>query len=106
MRNTDDKIGKIVVTIDPDLEELIPSFLENRHKDIISIQDALKTEDYETIRIIGHSMKGSGGGYGFDYITEIGEAIELAAKDKNEDEIAKSNNKLAEYMERVEVVYG
>ncbi len=97
---------KIIITVDPDLEELIPSFLENRHKDIKSIQSALESGDYETIRILGHSMKGSGGGYGFDFISEIGEVIEQAAKDKNENEIVKSNSKLAGYLEQVEVVFG
>lgn len=97
--------SKIVVSVDSDLEELIPDFLDNRRKDIQSIQDALSKGDYDTLTIIGHSMKGSGGGYGFDYITDIGAAIEQAGKEKNDDEIKKWTDELDLYLGRVEVVF-
>ncbi len=35
--------------------------------------------DYATIRTLGHQMAGTGGGYGFDPITEIGGALEESA---------------------------
>jgi hypothetical protein len=41
---------------------------------------ALEKQDFETIRILGHTMKGTGGGYGFDTISEMGRALEEAAK--------------------------
>ena len=50
-------------------------------------------------------MKGSGGGYGFDVISEIGKTIEQAAKDKNDDVIKNSVQELDSYLDRVEVVY-
>ena len=58
----------IVVVMDPELEELIPNYLENRHRDVQSIVDARVQGDFEAIRLLAHSMKGSGGGYGFDAI--------------------------------------
>lgn len=96
---------KIVVKIDPDLEDLIPDFLKNRHTDIETMRSALSSGDFETIKITGHSMKGSGGGYGFDRITDIGKGIEDAAKEKNGDEIKKQVNELASYLGRVSIVY-
>ena len=48
---------------DNDLADLIPGFLENRHKDV-AIQEAIEQGNYETIRVLGHTMKGAGGGYG------------------------------------------
>ncbi|MGR3320205.1 MAG: Hpt domain-containing protein [Candidatus Anammoxibacter sp.] len=96
---------KIVVHVDADLEELVPDFLKNRHEDIKSIQSALETKDFETIRILGHSMKGSGGGYGFDDITDIGKAIEQASCDANSNEIKRILDELASYLENVSVVY-
>lgn len=56
-----------------------------------SISELLEKNDFENIRIIGHSMKGSGGGYGF--------------KENNIDEIEKQNNRLISYLDRVEVVF-
>ena len=52
----------IVIRVDRDLEDLIPGFINNRRKDAESIADALKRKDYETIRVLGHGMKGAGGG--------------------------------------------
>ena len=58
--------GKFVVVVDDDLQDLIPDYLEGRRKDIAAIRSALERDDLESIRSIGHKMKGSGGGYGFD----------------------------------------
>jgi len=72
--------GKWTVTVDEDLQDLIPGYLENRRKDAEELQKALARSDFEVIRVLGHKMKGSGGGYGFDEISEIGRALEDAAK--------------------------
>ena len=96
---------KIVVKVDADLEDLIPDYLENRNKDIKSISESLEKGDFENVRIIGHSMKGSGGGYGFDRISEIGKTIEDSAKEKNLNEIKKGVEQLSHYLQNVEVVY-
>ncbi|MBW2038433.1 MAG: Hpt domain-containing protein [Deltaproteobacteria bacterium] len=96
---------KIIVHVDPEIEDLIPGFLENRRNDVKTLQEALTKGDYETIRILGHSMKGSGGGYGFDAITEIGRSLEDAAKTKNTEETRRWVDELLHYLERVEVVY-
>ena len=96
---------KIIVYADEDIAELIPGFLENRHKDIKKIDEALEMADYNTIQILGHSMKGSGEGYGFDAITEIGRSLEQTAKDEDIEEIRKWTGELLSYLERVEVRY-
>jgi len=105
-QNTDaEPDEKIVVNVDSDIEDLIPGFLENRQKDVKSIYDALEKEDYETIRILGHSMKGAGGGYGFDEITDIGRSIEESAEGKNQEEVEKWVVNLSNYLDRIEIVY-
>jgi len=96
---------KIVVHVDAALQELIPGYLANRHGAIHAMREALEQRDYETIRIVGHSMRGSGGGYGFDTITEIGSALEQAASGRDPDEIHRWMGELLTYLERVQVVY-
>lgn len=96
---------RIVVHVDPDLEDLIPGFLENRRKDIGQMQADLAGGDLERIRITGHSMKGAGGGYGFDAITDIGAAIEQAAKAGDRTAIEHSIQALQDYLDRIEVVF-
>lgn len=96
---------RIVVYIDEGLECLMEGFFENRWSDIEKIYEALASGDYETARVLGHSMKGSGGGYGFDAITDMGSAIEIAAKNQDEPEVRKQLTELSTYLELVEVLY-
>ncbi|MGH8581131.1 MAG: Hpt domain-containing protein [Gammaproteobacteria bacterium] len=95
----------IVVSGDPDLATLIPCFLDNRRKDVCAMKEAMAHADYELIRILGHSIKGSGGGYGFDAITELGAQIESAATAGDRLQIMRALELLKEYLERVHVVY-
>jgi len=96
---------KIVVNIDIDLEDLIPGFMENRQIDLQKLEQALEDQDYETLRSIGHNLKGVGGGYGFHDMTAMGAAIEEGARE-NKLEIVKENvTKLSHYLSNVEIVY-
>lgn len=79
MKNQVSHSEKIRIRVDPVLQELIPGYLENRGKDLLVYQQALENENFDTIGILGHSMKGSGGGYGFNDLSSIGRAIEKAA---------------------------
>lgn len=96
---------RIIVSGDPELATLIPFFLDNRRKDVCIIKQAMAHADYERIRIMGHSIKGSGGGYGFDTITELGAQIESAATARDRTKITQALELLREYLERVQVVY-
>jgi len=98
-------MAKNKVYIDQDLEFLIPQFLENREEDIKKLEKLLQESEYDQIRIIGHSMKGSGGGYGFDYLTEIGSKIEKKAELENKDEIKKLIEELKNYLNNIEIIY-
>lgn len=97
--------GIIKVQVDAELEEIVPNFLKNRQKDILAIHAALKREDYEAIRILGHSMKGSGASYGFDVISDLGKAFEGAAISRDRNTIAETVENLALYLKRVEVEF-
>ncbi len=97
---------KIVVTVDPDFETLVPSYLENRQCDLHRIEAALEEGDYSTIESLGHNMKGSGGTYGLQDITDIGLVLERAAKEGNLPKIQQSIAALRNYLEHLEVVYG
>jgi len=97
--------AKIIVHIDRALAALIPGFLAHRRQDIPAVLAAVEQGDYETIRVVGHSMKGSGGGYGFDAITAMGSALEQAAQDRDPDTIRHWVGELATYLERVDIVY-
>ena len=65
----------------------------------------LANGDFDGIRIVGHSMKGSGGGYGFPFITEIGARLERAAIARDVDIICNAISELRHYLAQVEIVY-
>ena len=96
---------KIIVKIDPDLEDLIPGFLENRGKDRDSLKAALDNSDFSAMQSIGHSLKGVGGGYGFTGMSEIGAAIETAAKGEQLDELKVQIQKYSDYLDAVVVEF-
>jgi HPt (histidine-containing phosphotransfer) domain-containing protein len=96
---------RIIVHVDPDLADLIPGYLVNRERDIATIADALEKKDLDAIRIVGHSMKGSGTGYGFEAITDIGMLMEKAAKDGGTETIRLQVKRLEDYLLQIEIVY-
>lgn len=96
---------KILIKVDPDLEALIPGFLENRGKDVQLLRDALTRGAITEVKTIGHNLKGVGGGYGFERITEIGAGLENAAERNDSPAIAELIATLEQYLESVEVIY-
>jgi len=96
--------GKIIVRVDRDVVEIVPLFLECRRSDLLKIRQALQSGDYETIRKLGHNLKGTGGGFGFDTVSELGVQIEAAAEQQNGEIVGKHAEELASYLLRVVVV--
>ena len=94
----------ILVRINPKFADLIPRFLQNRRQDVSAIVDALDRGDFETVESLGHGMKGAGGSYGFQAITDIGAALEQAAESVDNDASRKWVGELSSYLDRVEVV--
>lgn len=97
--------NKVTISIDPDLEPLIPGFLDNRRKDIETLTTALNAGAFATIQSTGHSLKGVGGGYGFARISAIGAELEDAAKSQDAGAIQTQINMLRDYLDNIEVIY-
>ena len=96
---------KIIVHIDDeDVLELAPGYLKNRRKELAVLRDAAAQGDFETLRGLGHKMKGSGGGFGFDRITELGGNLESFAKAQDMAAVEREIAALQNYLDRVEIV--
>lgn len=65
---------------DPFARKLVGDYLENRRADIAKLTQALLDSDFESIRVTGHNLFGSGAAYGFEAISEMGAGIESAAE--------------------------
>jgi HPt (histidine-containing phosphotransfer) domain-containing protein len=95
----------ITLYIDQDLEAIVPGFLENRRRDVQTLETALQESNLAQIQLIGHRMRGDGGGYGFDAISMIGAALEQAAAREDRDAIRRQTAELIDFLDRVTVVY-
>ncbi|MBI4550294.1 MAG: Hpt domain-containing protein [Candidatus Omnitrophica bacterium] len=96
---------RIVVRADPEIKDLIPLFIKHRHEDIGRIRECLRQSDFETIEMLGHSMKGVGKGYGFAEITVLGGQIESAAKGRFAEAVENLVRELDTYLNCVDVIY-
>ncbi|HEY5085987.1 MAG TPA: PAS domain S-box protein [Gemmatimonadaceae bacterium] len=96
---------RIIVRANPKLADLIPSFLENRRHDVVAMLEALDRGDFATVETLGHGMKGAGGSWGFEGVTDIGADLERAAGSADNEASRKSVDELTRYLDRVEIVY-
>ena len=94
----------ILVRANPKFADLIPVFLQNCRQNVIAMLDALDRGDFETVGILGHGMRGAGGSYGFQAITDIGAALEQAAESADTDASRKWVGELSRYLDRVEII--
>ena len=98
-------VRRRTVRVSAELRELAPRFLAHRRGDADQLREALDRADFETVRAIGHAMKGSGAAYGFDEITTLGTEIERLAKAGDAPALEAAVLRLAEYLDSVEVVF-
>jgi len=99
------RVDTILVHANPKLTDLIPGFLQNRRHDVIAMLDAVDRADYETVERLGHGMRGAGGSWGFEGITQIGAELERAGQSADAEASRKCIGELSSYLDRVQVVY-
>jgi HPt (histidine-containing phosphotransfer) domain-containing protein len=95
----------IVERIDPELADLVGSFLAGSRRDAALLAEALSRVDMETAQRIGHSAKGAGAAYGFFGLRDLGGRLEQAAA---QGDLALSLDllqRIQDYLERVRVEY-
>lgn len=95
----------ITVAVAKDLEDLIPTFMKNRAKELDVLRSALAGSDLQQLRQIGHRMKGVGNSYGFEKVSALGKQIEDDAKAGNRDALATAIAEYTDYLARVKIVY-
>jgi len=98
-------MNKIVIQIDDeDILEIIPIYLKGRREELEILTEAAAQNDFATLREIGHKLKGSGGSFGFDRISEVGEKLESSAKAQDQPAVMQAIAELRDFLGRVAVV--
>jgi HPt (histidine-containing phosphotransfer) domain-containing protein len=95
----------ITVVVAKDLEDLVPTFMKNRGKELETLRAALAAGDLDQLRQLGHRMKGVGNSYGFEQVSALGKRIEDGARANDNAGLDACIAEYADYLGRVQVVY-
>lgn len=98
-------MAKYRIVVDKELEDIIPQYLEIRRKELPELQALLAAGNLDEARKIGHKLSGSGGGYGFDRLSEIGRKLETAGLAGDAPASSACLAELKDFLENLEVVY-
>jgi len=71
---------RVPVRVPPELADVAPGYLMRRRHDARALREAAARGAFAAARRIGHDLKGSGLGYGFPRVSEVGARIENAAR--------------------------
>jgi HPt (histidine-containing phosphotransfer) domain-containing protein len=93
------------VKVAKDLEDLIPTYLANRNKELASLHAALGAADFEQLRQLGHRMRGVGSSYGFERVSSLGKAIEDGARSRDKAALATHIAAYGEYLSKLEIAF-
>lgn len=96
----------ILISPDPDLADEAVWYQGKLERYVAEIEDSLKQGDAESLRIIGHRIKGSAESFGFEGAGKIGEMLESAAKAADFTALKTAAAALADYVSRIEIEAG
>ena len=99
-------MARYPVTIDPELEPIMGRYLALRRAELDRLDRALAEEDFSAAVKLGHILKGSGGSYGFDRLTELGAAIEAAARERDGAAAGRLAAEVRDFIDNVDINYG
>lgn len=92
-----------VLADDPDLAEILPIFVAELPQQVGRLRRLLEQRDVQELRRLIHQIKGCGGGYGFQPITELAGAAERQIlADEAIEQVAGQVEALVQLMRRVE----
>lgn len=93
------------IKVDADLKELVPAYLRARRDELAVISVLLAKEDFAGLKSIGHQLRGSGGGFGLDFLTELGARMESSAAAGDKAALRAQTEELKDFLESLEVEF-
>lgn len=83
------------------VEELVPEYLAARKNEVSQMRELLASSDFERLRVLSHSLKGSGGSFGFAELTRFGETLERYACAADQEAFSAELSRLNHYLENL-----
>lgn len=97
------KRATFTVHLNQDLKPIVTRFLGRKRGELPVLRQAVKDCDFETIRRLGHDLKGSGEGFGFPDLSAIGAQLERSAGTQDGEAIKDQIRAMEAYLAAVEV---
>ena len=91
------------ITVDKDIIDLAEGFLRNRRVQALRARVAVEAGDLESLRRIGHELKGTAGSYGFRDLSAIGAALEAAAEAGDLPGCRHASDRMLDFLDRVAI---
>ena len=85
-------------SIDDIVQELIPGYLAARKEEVPEMMRLLASSEFERLRILSHSLKGSGRSFGFSELTRFGASLEKYAEASDGPSFAAELERLKQYL--------
>lgn len=96
---------RFTVVVDASLEPIMPRYLKLRREELAAMEAALDAGHAESLRLLGHRLKGTGASYGFEELTRLGSAIEILAQAADLRSAAGLVAEVRQYLENMDVVF-
>ncbi|WP_243544314.1 Hpt domain-containing protein [Pseudodesulfovibrio tunisiensis] len=93
------------VCVDPELAPIMPRYLELCRANLRTLLDAVRHGDHETVRLLGHKLKGSGASYGLNRISELGAALEIAGREERPGQAGQLAAEAEHYLNTIRIIY-
>jgi CheY-like chemotaxis protein len=87
----------------PSLQQIVPGYLAARQKELVEMRELLAASSFAKIVTIAHNMKGTGASYGFAPLTQMGGALERAAKQADTAAMDVKLTEISHYLDRVQL---
>jgi HPt (histidine-containing phosphotransfer) domain-containing protein len=94
-----------VVRPDPDLEDLIPSFMQNRKNELVDLEHCASRSDFDGIRRMAHTWKGICRPYGFVHLETLSRTLEDAGERESIADVNAVLVEIKDYLANVRIVY-
>jgi HPt (histidine-containing phosphotransfer) domain-containing protein len=92
------------VVIDESFADLIPWFLDNRNTDVEKVTGFLAIQNFEAIKKMGHTWKGTCPSYGFEGLGLAGQALERAAQEQSQEAIQEILDWVRRHLSEIEII--
>lgn len=86
-------------TISQIVQELTPGYLAARKQEVPEMIELLAASDFERLRVLSHSLKGSGSSFGFPELTRFGATLERYAQQSDFAFFREELTRLKSYLE-------